>query len=111
SFEYHKPTSVAEAVALAARFGEDARFLAGGTDLLVQIQAGRVAPRHLVSLQRLGELAVMGGNGGGQAPALRDGEIKLGALVTHRSIERTAAFAGPLRALVEGAEVIGGHQA
>src|SRR5439155_21558623 len=54
--------------------------------------------------------AVMGGNGGGQAPALQDGEITLGALVTHRTIERTAAFGGPLRGLIEGAEVIGGHQ-
>lgn len=99
-FDYHEPASLAEAVALAARFGDEGRFLAGGTDLMVQIQAGRLAPRHVVSLHRLSGLAGLEVNGG----------VRLGALVTHRSIEGTAAFSGPLRALIEGAEVIGGHQ-
>ncbi len=100
TFNYHEPTNIAEAVALSTRFADEGRFLAGGTDLLVQIQAGRLRPRHVVSLHRLSELAGIGVNG----------EIRLGALVTHRAIERTVAFAGPLRALIEGAEVIGGHQ-
>jgi carbon-monoxide dehydrogenase medium subunit len=100
TFAYHEPTSIAEAVSLAARFGDEARFLAGGTDLMVQIQSGRLRPRHVVSLHRLSELTGLAVNGG----------IRLGALVIHRTIERTEAFAGPLRALIEGAEVIGGHQ-
>jgi len=33
SFEYHEPTSLAEAVEEGARFGADGCFLAGGTDL------------------------------------------------------------------------------
>ena len=36
--------------------------------------------------------------------------IALGSCVTHRAIEQTPAFTGSLRALIEGAEVIGGHQ-
>jgi aerobic carbon-monoxide dehydrogenase medium subunit len=100
TFEYHEPTSLADAVSLAVRFDDEARFLAGGTDLMVQIQSGRLRPRHVVSLHRLRELAGLTVNGG----------IRLGALVTHRTVERTEAFAGPLRALIEGAEVIGGHQ-
>ena len=40
-FEYHQPESLADAVDLAARFGERASFLAGGTDLIVQIERGR----------------------------------------------------------------------
>ena len=38
-----------EAVELGARFGADGRFLAGGTDLLVQMRRGQIVPRHLVS--------------------------------------------------------------
>jgi aerobic carbon-monoxide dehydrogenase medium subunit len=91
---------VAEALALAARFGAEGRFLAGGTDLLVQIQRGRLRPRHLIALHRVPGLTRIEANGG----------TGLGACVTHRAIEKTAAFAGSLRALVEGAEVIGGHQ-
>lgn len=100
TFEYHEPASIAEAVAAAGRFGDDARFLAGGTDLIIQMRRGRVAPRHVVSLHRVPGL---------DGIAVDDG-VSLGALVTHRRIEGAPQFQGALRALVEGAEVIGGHQ-
>jgi carbon-monoxide dehydrogenase medium subunit len=99
-FDYHEPTSIAEAVELAARFGDEARFLAGGTDLLVQIQRGRIAPRHVIGLGRVPGLTGVRTNG----------RVVLGGGVTHRTIERAPALAGALRGLVEGAEVIGGHQ-
>jgi carbon-monoxide dehydrogenase medium subunit len=100
SFEYHEPTSIEEAVALGARFGEAGRFLAGGTDLMIQMRRGRVAPRHVLSLHRVAGLDRIE----------VDGAVRLGALVTHRAIERCPHFQGGLRALVEGAEVVGGHQ-
>jgi len=99
-FEYYQPESLPDAVALAARFGAEASFLAGGTDLIVQIERGRIAPRHVVGLHRVPGLAGIEVNG----------QITLGARVTHRSIERAPALAGVLRCLIEGAEVIGGHQ-
>ena len=79
SFDYHEPTSVREAVELGARFGRDGRFLAGGTDLLVQIRRGQLGPRHLLSLHRVPGLDAVE----------IDGTIRLGALVTHRQLERT----------------------
>jgi carbon-monoxide dehydrogenase medium subunit len=100
NFEYHEPTSIEEAVALGARFGEAGRFLAGGTDLMIQMRRGRVAPRHVLSLHRVAGLERIE----------VDGAVRLGALVTHRAIERCPHFQGGLRALVEGAEVVGGHQ-
>jgi carbon-monoxide dehydrogenase medium subunit len=100
SFEYHEPGSSAEAVGLGARFGEEGSFLAGGTDLIIQMRRGRRAPRHIVSLRRVPGL---------DAIAV-DGTVTLGARVTHRALERSPHFQGALRALVEGAEVIGGHQ-
>src|SRR5207247_1509225 len=100
SFEYHEPTSLAEAVALGARCGDDGRFLAGGTDLIIQMHRGKLRPRHVVSLHRVSGLDAIDANGA----------VRLGALVTHRALERFPAFQGRLRALVEGAEVVGGHQ-
>ena len=99
-FEYHQPESLVEAIALAERYGAEASFLAGGTDLIVQIERGGMAPRHVVGLERVPGLTGIETNG----------RIALGARVTHRAIERAAAFAGALRGLVESAEVIGGHQ-
>jgi carbon-monoxide dehydrogenase medium subunit len=100
SFEYHEPTSLAEATALGAAFDADGRFLAGGTDLIIQMRRGTLSPRHVMSLHR-----VPGLDG-----VTVDGAVTLGALVTHRTLERHPAFQGRLRGLVEGAEVIGGHQ-
>jgi aerobic carbon-monoxide dehydrogenase medium subunit len=100
TFECHEPSSITDAVALGARFGEEGRFLAGGTDLIIQMRRGRVAPRHVLSLHRVAGLDRIE----------VDGAVRLGALVTHRSIERCPDFQGPLQALVEGAAVVGGHQ-
>jgi aerobic carbon-monoxide dehydrogenase medium subunit len=100
SFDYHEPTSVREAVDLAARFGADGRFLAGGTDLLIQMRRGQLAPRHLVSLHRVPGLDAIEDDAG----------VSLGALVTHRRLERAPQLRGPLQALSESAEVVGGHQ-
>jgi CO/xanthine dehydrogenase FAD-binding subunit len=100
SFEYHEPSSLADAVDMGARFGADGRFLAGGTDLIIQIRRGKVMPRQVVSLHRVPGLGAIEANA----------RVRLGALVTHRAIERCAVFHGRLRALVEGAEVVGGHQ-
>jgi len=100
SFDYHEPSSVREAVDLGARFGADGSFLAGGTDLLVQMRRGQILPRHLVSLHRVPGLDAIELNG----------TLSIGALVTHRRLERTAEFRGALAALAEGARVVGGHQ-
>jgi len=100
SFEYHEPTSLAEAVEMGARFGAAGRFLAGGTDLIIQMRRGTVAPQHVVGLHRVPGLGAIEANG----------DVQLGALVTHRAIERFPPFRGRLRALVEAAEVVGGHQ-
>lgn len=100
SFDYHEPTTVREAVELATRFGGDGRFLAGGTDLLIQMRRGQLAPRHVLSLHRVPGLDAIEA----------DDAITLGALVTHRRLERAPQFRGPLQALIEGAAVVGGHQ-
>ncbi len=54
--ELYQPEALEEAAALMARLTPDARLLAGGTDLLVDLKTGRVSTRHLVSLNRIEEL-------------------------------------------------------
>src|SRR5215468_3781628 len=97
----HHPGTVAEAMALAHAFGESARFLAGGTDLVVQMIQKRAAPEHLIDLGRLKDLTSIHEH---------DDAITLGALSTHKAIERHQAFQGALMALAEAARVVGGHQ-
>jgi len=55
-FEWLTPTSVAEACRLATEYGDDARFMAGGTALMLALRQRLVSPRALISLAGLPEL-------------------------------------------------------
>ena len=53
AFEYHRPTSVAEATGLLAQLGDEARVLAGGHSLIPMMKLRMAQPEHLVDLQDL----------------------------------------------------------
>lgn len=99
--DYFEPRSVVDATALAAQFGGTASFLAGGTDLVIQMRRGLRHPARLIDLQHIAGLDDI---------AIAPGQIRIGALTRHRSIERHPCFRTRLHALVESAEVIGGCQ-
>ena len=55
TYEYHRPGDIEAACRLLSKL-EDAQVLAGGTDLLFDIEAGLRQARHVVSLKRVTEL-------------------------------------------------------
>ncbi len=55
-YDYHRPTTVAEATALLASLGEEARPLAGGHSLIPMMKLRLAQPAHLVDISRLDEL-------------------------------------------------------
>ena len=76
---YESPASLEEALALKAQVGAEARFIAGGTDLLLELERGvRKGPAGgelgVIDLTRVPGLAEIWETGG---------QIHLGALVTH----------------------------
>src|SRR5438552_11731434 len=78
-FALHRPGTAEEACALLADFSEDAAPYAGGTELLLLMKLGVLRPRHLVDVKRLpGFDAITDG-----------GPLRLGAAVTHRTVERS----------------------
>jgi aerobic carbon-monoxide dehydrogenase medium subunit len=56
AFEYHRPASVADAVALMNKLGDEARVLAGGHSLVPMMKLRLATPQHLVDLGGLDEL-------------------------------------------------------
>ena len=56
-FEYVSPDTLEQVLDLLARHGSDAGILAGGTDLLVRMKKGLLAPKILISLKKLGALS------------------------------------------------------
>jgi len=55
-FDYLRPDTLDEALAFLATYRDGARILAGGTDLLVRMKKGLLAPKTLISLKQLDEL-------------------------------------------------------
>ena len=52
-FDYLAPTTVDEAVAALVKGGDDARVMAGGTDLMVKIRHRVLSPKQIISLKRI----------------------------------------------------------
>lgn len=101
SFDLHRPATVAEAIDLAQRFAPKARYIAGGTDTVIQINRKKINPAHLIDVACL-----PGMSGITETP---DG-FAIGALTNYRAIETHPAFRGGLRGLIEAASVVGGRQ-
>ncbi|WFO74660.1 xanthine dehydrogenase family protein subunit M [Desulfurococcaceae archaeon MEX13E-LK6-19] len=55
-FEYYEPTSIHEAIKLLGKLGPDAKILAGGTDLLVQIKMKQINPKYIINIKKIKEL-------------------------------------------------------
>ena len=80
--EWISPSSLEEALALRAEHGDDATVLAGGTFLGILMNQGFLAPSALLSLGAVSEL---------RGIEVTGGELRVGAMATHRAVERAAA--------------------
>ena len=59
-FDFHAPCGLEELFQLKQQFGPDASVMAGGTDLLVALKAGRRSCGHVISLRGIAELDGLG---------------------------------------------------
>ena len=81
-FKYSEPRTIKEAVQLLS--SENAKVLAGGTDLLVTMKRKAIAPQHILDIKGIGELNCID---------YRPGEgLKIGALATLQSIADSPAI-------------------
>ncbi len=78
-FAYHRAHTVAEAVALLAELGDEAKILAGGLSLVPMMNFRLARPTALVDVTRIEGLSYL------QADP-QDG-LRIGALTTHRAVE------------------------
>ena len=98
---YEAPESLDTAVALHAGAGGDARVLAGGTDLLVQMRADVLDPELIVDIKKIPET---------RAVAQEKGGWRVGAAVTGAELKENAALRKAWPGVVEAANLIGSTQ-
>lgn len=97
-FEYHRPNSVAEAVALLDELDE-AKVLAGGQSLIPLMNYRLAAPEHLVDISRIDELRTI---------SVTADAVEVGAAVTHHELQHHDA-AGAAVPLLREAEALIAH--
>ncbi|HEX8430490.1 MAG TPA: xanthine dehydrogenase family protein subunit M [Longimicrobium sp.] len=83
-FDYHRPASVDEALALLAEHGYDAKLLAGGQSLVPAMNFRLAAPAVLIDLNRIAGL---------DSITETDGGVRIGAMVRQRIAERSPVVA------------------
>jgi len=101
-FEYVSPQSVQEACALLVQYGDSARVLAGGSDLLVKMKDGLMKPAYLVSLKNLDSLkAIRYETGTG---------VIIGARATHNEVMNNRLLQEKYRSVCEAAHSMAADQ-
>lgn len=99
-FDFHDPASISEALDLKKTYRENARILAGGTDLLVHLKKKLVRTDHLISVSRINDLLKI---------SEENGMIVIGACATMAALGASELIAGKLPALRTGALSLGNH--
>jgi carbon-monoxide dehydrogenase medium subunit len=97
-FEYHRPSSLAEALTLLERNGEDAKILAGGQSLVPMMALRLARPKVLIDINALSELQYIREHNGG---------LTLGSLTRQRALERSSTTAERCPLLYECMPLVG----
>lgn len=83
TFEFHEPLDLEDALELKKTLGENARILAGGTDLLVHMKKKLVTTENLISLTKIKDLSLI---------TQEENAIVIGACATMAKISSTPSF-------------------
>ncbi|WP_170603507.1 FAD binding domain-containing protein [Ruegeria arenilitoris] len=100
--DYHSPANFAEASALASKATGITRFLAGGTDVLVQLRSELVTPDTLIDIKKIDGVRDITRNA--------DGSWTLGVAVTGAEMSEHPDLGNDWPGLVEAMDLIGSTQ-
>ena len=100
-FDFHEPHTVDEACQILAEYGAEAKVIAGGTDLLVDMKKRLVLPKQLLSISKIEEMKRLD---------LSGSVIKIGSCLTVADIASANIIATKWNALCAGARSLGSPQ-
>jgi carbon-monoxide dehydrogenase medium subunit len=99
---YYQPTTLSEALALLSQHGQQARVIAGGTDLIIELERGLRSQQVLIDITRIPGLDGIELSEGG--------EITLGPLVTHNDVAASALLVERAFPLAQASWEVGAPQ-
>jgi len=92
-FEYFAPKTLKEALTLLDKYQDECKVIAGGQSLLILMRQGLVAPKYLIDIKGISELSYIKSD-------TKKG-LKIGALTTHRDIEKSPLMQNGFAVLAE----------
>lgn len=102
-FEYLVPKSLNEAISLHESHGDRAKYIAGGTDVMVKIKEGKMVPDYLISLKHVF-------NQDHGFLKQKNGELRISAFTTHRMLEKSALIRKQYPVIFDAVSNIGSVQ-
>lgn len=101
AFDYHRASTVDEAIALLTQYGDEAKLLAGGHSLIPAMKLRLSQPAHLIDIGKVQGLSYI---------REEQGAIAVGALTTYRQLETSDVLRRSLPIIPEAVNVIGDQQ-
>lgn len=92
-FDYFAPKTLKEALTLLNQYREDYKIIAGGQSLLIMMRQGLIKPNYLIDIHGISELNYI-------KTDFKKG-LRIGALTTHREIERSPVIKKSFSVLAE----------
>jgi len=99
---YHTPASFEDASAIAASASGVTRFLAGGTDVLVQLRSGMVIPDDLIDVKKIADVQ--------SVERTEEGGWRIGVAASGAQLGANTALVAEWPGVVEGMELVGSTQ-
>jgi len=103
-FEYVRPQSLTAVLEFLVEKGQKARILAGGTDIMVGMRSGKIAPEYLLDIKGFSEL-----EGIRPSAELADG-LFIGALTRVADVHQSPLLCGPYAVLAQAAGTLASIQ-
>lgn len=100
-FQYFQVESIKEAISLLERHGEEAKIIAGGTDLVPKLKARETEPKYVVDISGIKDLNFI--------EDYREG-LKIGAVTTYDTLDRSPLIMRKAPVLAEAAHEVGNVQ-
>ena len=101
SFEYLRPKTIPEAVALLQQYGDEAKILSGGQSLIPMMKLRLARPGYLIDINRISGLSYTKEEGG---------FLKIGGLTREAELESSPAVRSKYPIIVDTAHVIADPQ-
>lgn len=101
AFEYLRPNTIPEAIALLEQYGDDAKILSGGQSLIPMMKLRLARPGYLVDINRIADLSYI---------KEEDGCLKIGGLTREADLENSALIRSKYPIILDTARVIADPQ-